>query len=204
MDVRWLYGKLREITYFTTLQEEMKYTYKRCIVSGIGVIPGTIPDDVRLRLSRRFRKRGRILFFEHIPVGELEVFKEYVVFLASEVRFDGEEIKVPKKLGVVWVEFPRNPKQLKAKFPAWEIVRGRIIHGRREFILYGSMRVPTYDQHLVVFIADAEDIERKEKIPEGTRITYPLRNLITRYRHGTIKQGHIIPSETLVIPIFSY
>ena len=89
--IRELAELLRGVRVDVSLEFYLKPLFNRLRVPGIGIISGTIPDQVRPRLARRYTKKDKVVFFENTPIKELKEFRGYVYFLASRLIPHGEE-----------------------------------------------------------------------------------------------------------------
>ena len=206
--VKDLAGLLRSVGVDVSLGTYLKPLFNRLRVSGIGIIPGTIPDQVRLRLSRRYTKKGKVVLFENMPVKELEEFREYVYFLASRLMLHGEEsdIEPYTNIGVYYFEISPPSKRLKLRFKPWEIYRGRVCVGKFCEEVKWLISIPTYYRFSYLFLSSPEDMQRKWIDERGDlHITNITRTLVEKYLFGE-KRGRrfLTIREVLAVPIFSY
>jgi len=202
-----MYRLLRMINSYTTIEDELKYILNYVRVSGVGIIPDTIPDSLRLRISRRYRKKGKIFWFDSALVKDLEPYRNYVIFLVREVVLNDSELEVPKHIGVLYAEFQKYPERIIRRFPAWQVVKGAIRVGRSKYVLKGVMRVPTYDKYSVLFITHPEDIVREyTKYEPGIGKTlikeFLLQNIIDKYRYNPAR-NKIVTTQHLTTPLFT-
>ena len=210
MDVKEFYRRLRDVNYFTPIEDQLRDLFRiirfsDLRASGIGIIPGTIPDTIRLQLTRRFNKRGKLVFFDNANVEELAQYRDYAVFLVDTLMLGEHSIDFKKYFSVIWAECSRNPDRLKRRFPQWKVVKGFIRYGRREYFLHGVMRIPAYSEHLALFIANPKDTWREWVDSKGiTHYTNILANIVTKYRHGTKWGGKTIINNIEATPLFLF
>ena len=200
------YRKLFEINTYTTVEDELRYVISHVRVSGIGVVVDAEVRDI-VRLSRKFEKKGKIFWFTNTQVDELKPYRDKVMFLVYEVKLGREEISLPKHIGILYAEFQKHPKNLKLRFPAWQVVKGSIRVGRSKYDLKGVMRVPTYDRYSVLFITHPEDIVREyTKYEPGIGKTlikeFLLQNIIDKYRYNPAR-NKIVTTQHLTTPLFT-
>lgn len=187
-----------------TLEDIMSPIFDYLKVSGIGITVPNIPDDLRLKLFRRYGKRGRIFSFHNESVARLAEFRNHALFLVTEVKFkESEELldaaKKFARVGVYHIEYNRYPKNVKLRFKPWEIYHGEISIGVKKYFINWLMRVPTYRRNSVMFLCSVNDLERKD----GNKTIFPIESLVAAYRENT-KYGHKPLSITKVrtIPLF--
>ena len=206
MDIESIYRRLASINRFSTIEDELHYVLDFIKVSGIGIVLNAEPRT-SVHLIRRFRKRGKMVWFEKVPIKDLEPFRNYVIFLVSEVVLNDRELEVPKHVGVLYAEFQKYPERIMRRFPSWQVVRGYVRVGRRKYFLKGVMRVPTYDKYSVLFITHPEDIVRetteyRAKIGEVKIKKFPLREIIETYRYNPAR-NKIVTTQHLTTPLFT-
>ena len=204
---RELADLLKSLGVQHSLEYYLKPLFDRLSVSGIGIIPGTIPDQVRLRLARRYTKKGKVVFFEKTPVEDLEEFKDYVYFLASEIYIRGEKSGVEgyEEVGVLYFELNKPSPRLKRRFEPWKVYKGEVCVGKHCEEVKWFISVPTYHRYSYLILCHPEDLERRVPYEHGERTIYVINNLISKYLLGTKREVKMTTLYRKVLaPVFSY
>lgn len=206
MDIEGFANLLKRAGVHTSLEEHLKPLFNNLSASGIGIVVDIIPDQVRLKLSRRYEKKGKVVFFENVPIRELEEFRNYVFFLVSRLYLDGEEVGIEPyaNVGVYYFEIFPPSKRLKLRFKPWRIYGGRVCVGKYCQEVKWLMYVPTYHRFSYLFLSSPEDMKRKWIDERGNlHITNITRILVEKYLTGK-KRGRRFPTiyETLSAPLF--
>ena len=206
--VKDLAGLLRSVGVDVSLETYLKPLFNRLRVSGIGIIPGTIPDQVRLRLSRRYTKKGKAVFFRNVPVRELEEFKDYVYFLATDMFLRGERTSIDSYIciGVYYFEISPPSKRLKLRFNPWRIYKGKLCVGKYCQEVKWLISIPTYYRSSYLFLSHPEDMQRKWIDERGDlHITNITRAIVEKYLFTEKRRRRFLSiTESLAVPVFIY
>jgi len=135
-------------------------------VSGVGIVVSALSDRLRLKLSRRYEKVGKVVFFNDIAVEDLDEFRDQVLFLVTDVKITSTEESLTlnpfEKIGVLHIEYTKQPTRLKERFKPWRVYRGEIRIGKKAFFINRLIRVPTYRKRSILFLCHPNDLKRYE------------------------------------------
>jgi len=165
---------------FTPIEEFLGYGVRSLVVSGIGIVIGDIPFDLRQKLKRRCSVDGKYVSFHDIRVEKLLEFRDYVLFLVSSARIYSTDIPVKPEIAYYTAVFEKEPRKLKLKYPPWKIIRGEVTIGPRRFWFNWFMRIPTYSKYRILFLCHPKDLIRRVS---EKRTTFPIINMVAMYRH---------------------
>ena len=199
---RELYSLLEEAVgeRIESVEEQVEIVKDLVYVSGIGIVVKTPPNYVKLRLIRKYNKKGKVFMFYDEKISYLEQYKDYVFYLITKVELNREELNIRKQIGLFYTEFTiKHSARLKLRFKPWRIYRGEIRVGRRKEQIEWMIPVPTYYRLSHMYLCSPSDIERKIEKKNKTIYYYPIRNIVEAYLYGTRRQ-----KRTTAQPLFTH
>ena len=198
---------LRSLGVQCSLEYYLRPLFDRLSVSGIGIAVGSPPRRVQNIIARRYEKKGKVVFFENVPVEKLEEFRDYVYFLADKLYIRGEETSIGEygRVGALYIELSRPSPRLKKRFEPWRVYRGEVCVGKHCEEVKWFINIPTYYRNSYLILCHPEDLERRVAYEHEEHTIYVINNLISKYLLGTKREVKITTLYRKVLaPVFSY
>lgn len=175
--------------------EEIVKINRETKVSGIGILLGHVPESINLRIWRRYRKKGKVFFFENARVGDLYELYQHAFLLVDRVDDDYITTYNGPKIGVFYFESTKSFK-FRMKFKTWQFYRGEICRGKICRTFNWLLRIPTYRSDVYLFLCDSEDVITVT----SDKISYPLQDLLFTYNF----KNPLRYMRSIVLPLFKY
>jgi len=164
-------------------------------VSGIGILVGHVPELVNLKIRRRYRKNGKVFFFENAKVGNLYELYQHAFLLVDRVENDYVVAYNGSKIGVLYFESAKSFK-FRMKFKAWQLYTGEICRGKICRTFNWVLHIPTYRSGEYLFLCDSEDLIT---LSSG-KVSYPLQDLLFTYNF----RNPLKYMRSVALPLFKY
>lgn len=171
-------------------------------VDGVGILVGHVPEMINLKIMRKYRKKGKIFFFENIKVENLYELYQYAFLLVDKVDNNyvstysdlGQE-EMGSKIGVLYFESVKSFR-FKTRFKPWRLYRGEICRGKICHTFNWILHIPTYRSGVYFFLCDSKDLITLS----SDKINYPLQDLLFTYNF----KNPLRYMRSIVLPLFKY